>query len=313
VELFIPVYLTAIVLTAVTTGWAAALAKKSGQRLHQVFFFFVIVNNLVCLAEVLFHYLPSRIETASGDGGPMTGFLVFPLMAAFTFLFIDFHFSLAGLPFPRILKRIWIGYWGLLFIGFLAAEFQQIVDKGMGLTRFLMPFFDVAIVASGIGSALFAFLRAPRIEDPGERRYVRRISGYMIPAFIAFGVLFYAPLPLDSGPRMLVRSLLGFLYLIPVLFWLDGRLRQTKDALLTRLSGAGAALDAWLEQKNLSPRERQIARCVLEGKSNGVIEKELFIGRRTVESHLYNIYRKTGVKNRLQLARLAAAETPPAD
>jgi len=31
--------------------------------------------------------------------------------------------------------------------------------------------------------------------------------------------------------------------------------------------------------------------------------------RRTVESHLYSIYRKLGVKNRLQLARLAAAET----
>lgn len=82
---------------------------------------------------------------------------------------------------------------------------------------------------------------------------------------------------------------------------------------LTRLSGAGAALDIWLEQTNLSPRERQIARCVLEGKSNAVIEKELFIGRRTVESHLYSIYRKTGVKNRLQLARLAASETHPAE
>jgi DNA-binding CsgD family transcriptional regulator len=32
-------------------------------------------------------------------------------------------------------------------------------------------------------------------------------------------------------------------------------------------------------------------------------------GRRTVESHLYSIYRKLVVKNRLQLARLAAAET----
>ena len=35
---------------------------------------------------------------------------------------------------------------------------------------------------------------------------------------------------------------------------------------------------------------------------------EMFIGRRTVESHLYNVYRKLGVKNRLQMARRAAAE-----
>jgi hypothetical protein len=34
---------------------------------------------------------------------------------------------------------------------------------------------------------------------------------------------------------------------------------ETKDALLTRLAGAGKALDRWLETRSLSPRERQIA------------------------------------------------------
>ncbi len=53
---------------------------------------------------------------------------------------------------------------------------------------------------------------------------------------------------------------------------------------------------------------RPFDQCVLEEKSNAVIEKDLFIGRRTVESHLYSICQKMGVKSRLQLARLAAAE-----
>lgn len=113
----------------------------------------------------------------------------------------------------------------------------------------------------------------------------------------------------DSSWNVLVRSFAGFASLLPPLVWLGGRLEYDKDALLTRLASARNALDRWLEKSLLSPRERQIAVCVLEGKSNKAIEQELYIGRRTVESHLYSIYKKLGVKSRLQLARLAASAT----
>jgi DNA-binding CsgD family transcriptional regulator len=309
VGLFIPVYLIAIGLTAVTIVWAASLAKKSGQRLHQVFFFFVTVNDLVGLTDVLFRFLPARVASSPGGFGPMmSGFLVFPLMAAFSFLVVDFQLALAGLPFPKLLKKIYTGYWGLLFLGFLAAEFRHIVHRDVRLTNDLMPFFDVAIITSGLGSSLFVFLRGRAIQDPRERRFVRTVSGYFLAALLLFGAVFYGPLRLDPGWKALVRGLFGLAYLIPPLAWQHVRFRETKDSLLTRLTGAGKMLDRWLEARNLSPRERQIACCVLEGKSNKAIEKELFIGRRTVESHLYSIYRKLGVKNRLQLARLAAAE-----
>jgi DNA-binding CsgD family transcriptional regulator len=171
-----------------------------------------------------------------------------------------------------------------------------------------MPFFNVAIIASGLGSALFVFIRARAVQDPDERRFVRTLSGYFFVFFLVFGMLFYGPRLFASDWNVLVRSLMGFAYLLPPLIWLRRRFLDTRNALLTRLASSGPALDRWLETRNLSPRERQIAVCVLEGKSNKSIEQELFIGRRTVESHLYSIYRKMGVKNRLQLARLSAAE-----
>jgi DNA-binding CsgD family transcriptional regulator len=307
--LFLLVYLFAIALTALTIVWAASLARKSGQRLHQVFFFFVIVNDLVSLADLLFRFLPARLGSPAGGLGPtISGFLVFPLMAAFSLLVVDFLLALAGRLFPKLLKKIYAAYWGLLFLGFLAAEFRHIVDKDMRLTDLLMPFFAGAIIASGLGSSFFVLERARAIHGPGERRFVRRVSGYFFAAFLIFGWLFYGPLAVDHDWLIVSRSLLGLAYLLAPLAWLQARFRETKAALLTRLNGAGEILDRWLEIRNLSPRERQIARYVLEGKSNKAIEKELFIGGRTVESHLYSIYRKLGVKNRLQLARLAAAE-----
>ncbi len=53
----------------------------------------------------------------------------------------------------------------------------------------------------------------------------------------------------------------------------------------------------------LSSRETEIANLLAEGKTNGEIAEALFISLKTVETHVYNIFRKTGVSNRVQLAR----------
>ena len=45
---------------------------------------------------------------------------------------------------------------------------------------------------------------------------------------------------------------------------------------------------------------RQIL-SLLEGKSNKELAQALFVSEKTIETHLANIYRKVGVKNRLEL------------
>jgi len=59
---------------------------------------------------------------------------------------------------------------------------------------------------------------------------------------------------------------------------------------------AGAALDT------LTAREREIAEAVAVGKSNKVIAAESGVTERTVKAHLNAVYRKTGIRNRVQLA-----------
>ena len=54
----------------------------------------------------------------------------------------------------------------------------------------------------------------------------------------------------------------------------------------------------------ISKREGEIVRAICEGKSNKQIADELFISLLTVKDHIYNIYQKTGVKNRVQLSNL---------
>ncbi len=54
----------------------------------------------------------------------------------------------------------------------------------------------------------------------------------------------------------------------------------------------------------LTKREMEIIDCILNGLSNEQIGKQLFISRNTVETHLKNIFKKTGVNNRLSLYNL---------
>ena len=55
-------------------------------------------------------------------------------------------------------------------------------------------------------------------------------------------------------------------------------------------------------QPALTPRERQIASYIADGRSNRDIAVQLGISEQTVKNHLTNIFEKVGVDNRLQLA-----------
>jgi len=60
--------------------------------------------------------------------------------------------------------------------------------------------------------------------------------------------------------------------------------------------------DAFATGFGLTPREKEIINLLLKGKNNREIGEKLFISPRTVETHIYNIYRKCSVKNKMELA-----------
>ena len=60
----------------------------------------------------------------------------------------------------------------------------------------------------------------------------------------------------------------------------------------------------------LTPAERRVAELVAEGRTNREVAAALFLGERTVASHLNHIYAKLGVRSRTELAlRLRADES----
>jgi DNA-binding NarL/FixJ family response regulator len=62
--------------------------------------------------------------------------------------------------------------------------------------------------------------------------------------------------------------------------------------------------------ERLTGREQEIAMLVADGLSNKAIGRRLGVSDGTVRIHLHNVFRKTGVKNRTELAQLAVVGVP---
>jgi len=58
--------------------------------------------------------------------------------------------------------------------------------------------------------------------------------------------------------------------------------------------------------ERLTAQETQIARLVVEGRTNPEVAAALFISPRTVEWHLRRIFAKVGVRSRRELGRALA-------
>ncbi|MBN1938440.1 MAG: hypothetical protein JW843_02570, partial [Candidatus Aminicenantes bacterium] len=118
-----------------------------------------------------------------------------------------------------------------------------------------------------------------------------------------------------EGARLIVRVRSGFRRLWPLpalmgiaaLAWLlsSGKRTRAKRSLHVE---AMTDLAPLASKYSLSPREVDVLRLVLQGRTNKEIEAALFISVETVKTHIQRIYRKTGVRSRLELINRAARE-----
>jgi pimeloyl-ACP methyl ester carboxylesterase/DNA-binding CsgD family transcriptional regulator len=74
----------------------------------------------------------------------------------------------------------------------------------------------------------------------------------------------------------------------------------------TSATPQGRAKPGW---RGLTPAELSVTRLVAEGRSNPEVAAQLFVSRKTVETHLKRIFLKAGVESRAQLAAEFTRET----
>jgi two-component system, NarL family, nitrate/nitrite response regulator NarL len=89
-------------------------------------------------------------------------------------------------------------------------------------------------------------------------------------------------------------------------YWIGGeRVANLLQALRELMAKAAAVPER--KTYGLTPRELEVVTCIVEGCSNRDIAKQFTISEETVKRHLSNIFDKTGVSTRLELALFSIA------
>ena len=166
-----------------------------------------------------------------------------------------------------------------------------------------------AALTSGISVVFYAYLsgfalaaafraRGPaRRGIPGSQLAFLRFAAAMYPVFLLLSLpsLVNSPNPLiQSFPR--AAFCLGW-GLIEIVHYVRRGYRAEQ-----RLASAVQA--EFVQQYGITEREQEVIRTLAQGATIKTVADSLFISSKTVETHLYNIYRKCGVSNRVALLNL---------
>lgn len=79
---------------------------------------------------------------------------------------------------------------------------------------------------------------------------------------------------------------------------------RTRKKLKTAQTVNKENLEKVFKKYSITQREKEIIKMILDGSSNKDIEDKLFISSSTVRNHIYNIYQKLGIQNRIELINL---------
>jgi len=70
-------------------------------------------------------------------------------------------------------------------------------------------------------------------------------------------------------------------------------------------------INRFIETHALTAKEADILKQIIRGASNREIAEQSFISPHTVRNHIYNIYNKTGIRNRFQLLAICQGDDKP--
>ncbi len=130
----------------------------------------------------------------------------------------------------------------------------------------------------------------------------------MLMVLVALQVVFY-PVMLWEGRRFFQGefftpiSSFSLFYGLTNLLWLYFVSRHIEFPVVQFVSD-GRSLERFVTLFDISGREVEIIRLLLDGKSYKEIARQLYIAHETVKTHVNNIYRKAGVRSKMELAKM---------
>lgn len=203
----------------------------------------------------------------------------------------------------RLVKRYLVFYmilW-LLLTAFLSIEHFYTL-------KWLLLATDIILIIAFLASAAGHILFASTANDRMSLWYMLIVTAMLMWNYVSY---FWGETSVYWGNSAFIREPLD----LTIIFWLivnaatliyvyrkgflkafshDGQNQEDAGKKDTR-----ERIDEVCMQYKLTPREKEFVELIYSGKSNKEIAETLFLSESTVKTHIYNIFRKMDVKNRI--------------
>jgi len=303
---FIGEYALALAIAFGVLAWTDRIKTRCVKVLwFDDYFNYLLFYYLAAIGSQILPHLGFRMLPAAGEAGEsyyflFQTFLGLPLVLTFLYYFLRFTDGLSGRSPSPFMGQ---GYLLVSAIIFLASTFATLWAFQSGNLGALASLQTAITVVALLFLALLPVRAAFRAHPKKDRTYVRSLVHFAAAqiAGLAVGQLLLATVLTDDSQfgHHLVRLLVN----LPALVVL-ARIAEREMAAMNDVSESRMNLEGAFARLDITPREGEIIRLVLQGKTNAEIAAALFISLKTVKHHLYNAYLKLRVKNRVQLVNL---------
>ncbi|MBU8871955.1 MAG: helix-turn-helix transcriptional regulator [Gemmatimonadales bacterium] len=219
------------------------------------------------------------------------------------FFFAGFSYSSWGIYLAFLEKKItrqrvrWIaGVTIILIAGIFIEPFLTEGGLSHQVHYHIYENVGAVFILLELGLMITLPIKAGRLEDKKWIKVVRAFSFLYLARFPFTALLIIIPQPFRLLLGLLMLNLVPLLwyrlFMLPYIQKVNERPAEVMD------------LGGIAEHYKLSPRETEILGLIMDGKSNRDMEEDLFISYHTVKNHVYNLYRKLGVKSRFELLHL---------
>jgi DNA-binding CsgD family transcriptional regulator len=238
--------------------------------------------------------------------GHFFGFLGLPFLILAWFMFLRLCWEITGGVLSRRILLVYFLLLVIVFLGYgaviLLANLSPFSDRQYALMSMVQAFAYAGIEAIVLAWGLARLFRGAKGEDDPTKRRAVRFFGLIWLVAYSLSLVFYL------GSRRLgfsaVFAVLAFFgsNLVPLLYW---RTFLRKHSVIPPFRNVPSQdLSRFLADFKISKREEEVIRELCAGKSNKEIGQALFISLQTVKDHIYRVYQKTNVRNRVQLINL---------
>lgn len=284
-------------VSAITIQWLAEKEKRFSKEMTRFIVILLIMNlydMFIYYNDYIFHMLDSILLLRIGD-------CTIAIIVLFWLKEVKHLIQKSTFDWiPKITGYYIIGY----VLVWITSTF--IINEG-DAAKWLYAAIEVGIVILLIfGSGAFIKEGISRKIDKGKIYYISIVTVMMTFSYISY---FASEIRVSWGHNQYDSDIMD----ITVFYWFIINIanliviyrlnfkKKYKAGQTAMPFDLEKALDELQERYDLTGRERELAKQIYEGKSNSQIAQDLYISESTVKTHIYNIFRKLDVKNRVEV------------